>query len=118
MVGRDPANLRKVVEVFVSYADTFDKAIASARYWAPVLLPIWWKYPIYDPREIEACGELVGNEQLTKVWCISSSVEDHIKYLERFVKTGFDEIYVSSASPDQKEFIDVYGKMVLPHVKH
>jgi len=118
MAGRDPANLKKVVEVFVSYADKFDKALASARYWAPVLLPIWWKYPIYDPVEIEACGEEVGNEQLVKAWCISSSTEDHIKNLERFVKAGFDEIYVSSASPDQKEFIDVYGKMVLPHVKH
>jgi len=116
--GRDPANLKKVVEVFVSYADTFEKALGSAHFWAPVLLPIWWKYPIYDPLEIEACGDRVGNEQLAKIWCISSHAEDHIKNLERFVKAGFNEIIISSTSPDEKEAIDFYGKMVLPYFKH
>jgi coenzyme F420-dependent glucose-6-phosphate dehydrogenase len=118
LADRDPASLRKVVEVFVSYAETFDKALASARSWAAVLLPIWWKYPIYDPIEIEACGDQVGNEQLARMWCISDSAEDHIRNLERFVKAGFDEIYISSTSPDEKEAIDFYGKNVLPYLEH
>jgi coenzyme F420-dependent glucose-6-phosphate dehydrogenase len=114
--GRDPTKLRKVAETFVSYADTSEKALAAARLWAPVLLPtIWWKYPIYDPVEMEACGNQVGNEQIAKQWCISSQAEDHIRNLERLMKIGFDEIYVSSISPSEQEMIDFYEKNILSY---
>lgn len=117
-VGRDPAEIERVAEVFVSYSDSFEEALASARFWAATLLPtIWWKYPIYDPLEIEACGEQVGDEQLAKKWCISSHPEDHVKNLERLIKCGFNHIYISSFSPNEGETIDFYAKKVLPCFK-
>jgi coenzyme F420-dependent glucose-6-phosphate dehydrogenase len=117
--GRNLTQIKKVAQVFASYADTFEKALASARYWAPVLLPkIWWKYPIYDPVEIEACGNEVGNERLAKKWCISTRAEDHVRNLERLIKIGFDQVYITSTSPNESQTIDFYQTEVLPRLKH
>jgi coenzyme F420-dependent glucose-6-phosphate dehydrogenase len=117
-VGRNPEKIEKIAEVFVSYGEDYDKALASARFWAPTILPaIWWKYPIYDPSEIEACGKLVGDDQLKKVWCISICPDDHIKHIERLIKLGFNHVYITGSNPDEKKFFEVYQKKVIPYLR-
>ncbi|MEM2041452.1 MAG: TIGR03557 family F420-dependent LLM class oxidoreductase [Nitrososphaerota archaeon] len=116
-VGRSLKDIDMAVEVYVSYDEDYDSALRSVRCWAATLLPFMFKYPIYDPREIELYGKLVGDEHLKKVWMIGTTPEDHIKHIEHYIKLGFRNIHVTSSSPDEKKTISMYGGQVIPYLK-
>lgn len=115
-VGRDPGELIKAIEIAVSYDKDYDKAIEASRYWSGSLLPIMLTQQIYDTREVEACGRLVGDKQIAENRLIGTNPEEHIKHLEKFLKLGFQHIYIQSSSPDEIETIRMYSKHVLPYL--
>ena len=115
-VGRDPRELVKAVEIAVSYDKDYDKAIEASRYWSGALLPVMLTQQIYDTREVEACGRLVGDKQIAENRLIGTNPEEHIKHLEKFLKLGFQHIYIQSSSPDEIETIRMYSKHVLPYL--
>ncbi len=115
--GRDPEDIDKAVMVYVSYSEDYEKALNSVRCWAATILPFMFKYPIYDPREIESYGKLVGDEQLKKSWFIGTSPDEHIKHIERYIHLGFTNIVITSSSPDEIETIKMYERHVLPYLR-
>ena len=66
--GRDPASFEKVAEVLVSFDEDYEAALRSCRFWTGPMLPVFYKYDISDPREIEANGRLVGDEAIARRW--------------------------------------------------
>ena len=116
-VGRDPDDIVQAIEVPVGYDDDYGKALTKARFWGGSLLPIMYKAEIYDPREIEAHNEFIGSEVLEKFRMIGTRAEDHIKHLEKFVKMGFQHVYIQSSSPDEIRTIRMYAKDVLPYIR-
>ncbi len=116
-VGRSLEDIDMAVEVYVSYDEDYDAALRSVKCWAATLLPFMFKYPIYDPREIESYGMLVGEEHLKKAWMIGTTPEDHIKHIERYIGLGFRNIHVTSSSPDERKTIEMYGRHVIPYLK-
>jgi coenzyme F420-dependent glucose-6-phosphate dehydrogenase len=115
--GRDPSRIDKAIEVYVSYGENYAEALASVRCWAGTLLPFVFKYPIADPREIESYGRLIGDKQLTEAWLIGTTSEDHIKWVEKYIKLGFRNLHITSSSPDDLKTIEMYGKEVLPYLR-
>lgn len=115
--GRDPKSLEKVVEILVSYNENYEDALKACRFWAGCMLPVFFKYDISDPREIEAHGRFVGDEVIAKRWVVGTRAEDHIKRIEEYVKAGFDHMYFVSSSPDEMKFIKFYGEEVLPYFR-
>lgn len=114
---RDPSSLEKIVEVLVSYDEDYDAALESCRLLAAPNLPLFFKYDISDPREIEAHGRLVGNEVLAKRWIVATTAEEHIKRIEKYIKAGLNHLYFGSLSPDEPKFIKFYAEKVLPHLR-
>jgi hypothetical protein len=80
-------------------------------------MPVMLTQRIYDPREVEACGRLVGDKQIAENRLIGTNPEMHIKHLEKFLKTGFQHIYIQSSSPDEMKTIRMYSKHVLPYLR-
>jgi len=115
--GRDPNKIEKLMELQMSYDEDYDNAVKSARWWAPTVMPIFFKAPIADPREIEAHGKLVSEEGLLTGWFISDDLDAHIKNIERYIKLGFTNIHLQSSSPDEGKFIRAFGKQVLPYLR-
>jgi coenzyme F420-dependent glucose-6-phosphate dehydrogenase len=115
--GRKPELLERVVELLVSYDEDYGKALKSCRFWRGSMLPIFFKYDIYDPREIEEHGKLVGDEALAEKWIIATTADEHIEAIEKYVKAGFNHVYFVSSSPDEAKFIKFYGEKVLPYFK-
>jgi coenzyme F420-dependent glucose-6-phosphate dehydrogenase len=116
-VGRDPAKVEKLIELQVSYDEDYERALENARWWSPTAMPIFFKAPIFDPREIESYGSLVSDEALRSAWFISNSLDDHIKNIERYIKLGFRNIHLQSCSPHDLGFIHAFGEKVLPYLK-
>jgi coenzyme F420-dependent glucose-6-phosphate dehydrogenase len=115
--NRDPSKIERLMELQMAYDEDYDKAVEAARWWAPTVMPIFFKAPISDPREIEAHGKLVSEEGLLTGWFISSSIDDHIKNIERYIKLGFTNIHLQSSSPDEPKFIQTFAKKVLPYLR-
>ncbi len=115
--GRDPRSIIRAVELGVSFDDDYDKALAKARSWAGGLLPAMYKHEIYDPREVEEHGSYVGDKQVAQTRLIGTKPEDHIKHLEKYIKRGFQHIYIQSSSPDELRTIRMYAKEVLPYIR-
>jgi hypothetical protein len=78
---------------------------------------VMYKYEIYDPREIEEYGRYVGDKQIAQHRLIGTKPEDHIKHLEKYIKMGFQHIYIQSSSPDEIRTLKMYAKEVLPYIR-
>jgi len=115
--GRDVSKLTKNVELFVSYAKDQDDALVSARRWKSGLIPNILNLPIHDPRELEKAGNEISDQELAKVWTITSSAEDLIKKAEEAIALGYDEIQFHNAGPSEDEFLNICDKEVLPYLK-
>ncbi|WP_455367510.1 TIGR03557 family F420-dependent LLM class oxidoreductase [[Eubacterium] cellulosolvens] len=115
--GKNPQNLEKVAEVMVSYDEDYEKALRSCRFWAGSMLPLFYKYNISDPREIEETGKFVGDEALAKEWIVATTADDHIRRIEEYVKAGYNHLEICSSSPNELKFIEFYGTKVLPYFR-
>jgi len=115
--GRDPDSIERAIHIIVSYHEDYDSALTACHHWAGVTLPVFYKYGISDPREIELHGNMVAREELAKKWVISTDPQEHLKRIHDYLKIGFTDIQVHNISPDEKRFIEVYGEKVLPPLK-
>jgi coenzyme F420-dependent glucose-6-phosphate dehydrogenase len=116
--GRDPSKLERVAELVVAYDEDYDKALKKCRLWAGPTIPIMFpQLPIYDPREIEACGRLISNEVIARSYHISTKPEQIIRTIESIAKIGFSHVYLVSFSPDERAFIRMAEKEIVPYVK-
>lgn len=115
--NKEHSSLERVAEVLVSYDEDYEKALKSCRFWAGSMLPVFYKFDISDPREIEEHGKFVGDKEMTKYWIVSTTDEEHIKKIEWYIKTGFNHLHFTSSSPDEKKFLKFYAENVLPYLK-
>jgi coenzyme F420-dependent glucose-6-phosphate dehydrogenase len=110
-------SIDRSIEIWMSYDKDADKAVKSIRPWCGSMLPVFYKLGVYDPREIEFHGDFVGDEQIAKVWTVGTSSEPFIKAIEKHAKLGFNQIHITASSPDNKNFIELMGKEIIPYFK-
>ena len=115
--GRDPSRLARCMEFKVAYDVDYDRALASALYWAPTAIPREKREHVVHPSEFE---ELVGQRETEKIkesWLITTSSDDIIERLGEFLAMGFDRVYIHSASPNEDKFLDLLGRDILPWMR-
>jgi hypothetical protein len=56
----------------------------------------------------------VGADVIKKAVCISADPKDHVDLARRYIDMGFDHLIFHSAGPDQRAFLEGYGRDVLP----
>jgi coenzyme F420-dependent glucose-6-phosphate dehydrogenase len=65
----------------------------------------------------EANGAVVGADTIAETCCISNDPAEHVEFARRYVELGFDHLVFHSAGPDQRAFIEGYGRDVLPQLR-
>jgi coenzyme F420-dependent glucose-6-phosphate dehydrogenase len=116
--GKDPTKLEKIGKPKISYSEDYDEAFKSTNFWRAGEIENVFDTAINDPRKLqEKALEEVSDEKLKKSTLIVTSVEDLIKPLEEYFKSGFTQIYLHSTSPNEHEFVQQFCKKVLPHFK-
>jgi coenzyme F420-dependent glucose-6-phosphate dehydrogenase len=116
--GKDPTKLEKIGKPKISYSEDYDEAFKSTYFWRASSIENVFDTAINDPRKLqEKALEEVSDEKLKKSTLIVTSVEDLIKPLEEYFKSGFTQIYLHSTSPDEVDFVKQFCKKVLPHFK-
>jgi coenzyme F420-dependent glucose-6-phosphate dehydrogenase len=60
---------------------------------------------------------VVGRDTIKESVCISADPDDHIQFAQRYIDIGFNHLIFHSAGPNQRAFLEGYGRDVLPQLR-
>jgi coenzyme F420-dependent glucose-6-phosphate dehydrogenase len=114
--GRNPAGIRRMIEIKVSYDRDLELAFSNCDFWAALALAPEQKEGIEDPIEMER----VANENLDKAptrFICSDDPEEVVEKIAVYAGLGFDELVLHAPGPDQARFLEQFGEDVLPRLR-
>lgn len=114
--GKDADKMPKLLQLHMSWAPTYEEALTSAMTEWPNGGMKFPKADIRSPFDFEQMAKLVRPEDFKGRMVISPEPEEHLAYIERFAKLGFDRIYLHNVGRNQREWIDVFSEKVLPRL--
>jgi coenzyme F420-dependent glucose-6-phosphate dehydrogenase len=114
--GKDPTSVPKILQLHLSWAGTEEAAIENALTEWPNGGMAFPKQDIRNPEDFAAMAKLVKPEHFANRMLISSDLGRHTANIQHYLDLGFDEIHIHNVGRDQAEFIDVFGREVLPQL--
>ncbi|GIG29180.1 TIGR03557 family F420-dependent LLM class oxidoreductase [Cellulomonas marina] len=112
--GRDATALPKVLQVHLSWAATEEEAVAGAlREW-PNGGMRFNRSDVRSPFDFEQMARHVRAEDFEGRLLVSADPDRHRAELQRYVDLGFDRIYLHNVGRNQREFLETFGRDVLP----
>jgi coenzyme F420-dependent glucose-6-phosphate dehydrogenase len=112
--GKDPDAMPRILQLHLSWAETDEQALANAITEWPNGGMKFGKADIRSPHDFAAMAQLVRPEDFEGRLVISSDPDVHRAYIQRFVDLGFDRVYLHNVGRNQREWIEVFGRDVLP----
>ena len=112
--GRDPETMPKVLQLHLSWAETDEQALANAMHEWPNGGMKFPKADIRSPFDFEQMAKLVRPEDFEGRMVISADPDVHRAEIQRYVDLGFDRVYLHNVGRNQREWIEVFGRDVLP----
>jgi coenzyme F420-dependent glucose-6-phosphate dehydrogenase len=112
--GKDPAAAPKVLQLHLSWAPTDEEAMANALHEWPNGGMKFPKADIRSPFELEQMAKLVRPEDFEGRMVISADPDVHRAHIQKFADLGFDRIYLHNVGRNQRDWIDVFARDVLP----
>jgi G6PDH family F420-dependent oxidoreductase len=114
--GKDPDTMPKILQLHLSWAPTDEEALAGAMTEWPNGGMKFPKADIRSPFDFEQMAKLVRPEDFEGRMVISSDPDLHRQHIQRFADLGFDRIYLHNVGRNQKDFVEVFGREVLPKI--
>jgi G6PDH family F420-dependent oxidoreductase len=112
--GRGSRTGTKVLRLHLSWAESDEQAMANA-------LAEWpnggMRFPrsdIRSPFEFEQLARLVRPEDFEGRMLVSADLDAHRAHIQRYLDLGFDRLYLHNVGRNQREWIDAFGRDVLP----
>jgi coenzyme F420-dependent glucose-6-phosphate dehydrogenase len=112
--GKDPDTMPRVLQLHLSWAPTDEEALTNAITQWPNGGMKFPKADIRSPHDFAAMATLVRAEDFEGRMVISADPDEHRAYIQRFVDLGFDRVYLHNVGRNQREWIEVFGRDVLP----
>ena len=113
---RDPNEIRKMIEIKVSYDRDVEVAFESCKLWSALGLSHDQKAGIDDPIEMER----VADENADKAherFIVSNEPDEVIEKIMPYVDLGFEDLILHAPGDDQKRFLDQFAADVLPALR-
>ena len=76
------------------------------------------KADIRSPFDFAAMAKLVREEDFAGRMVISSDPDTHRADIQKYVDLGFDRIYLHNVGRNQAEWLETFGRDVLPKLTH
>jgi coenzyme F420-dependent glucose-6-phosphate dehydrogenase len=111
--GRDPAQIRRMIEVKVSYDRDADLARQECAWWAALALTPEEKEGVEDPIEMERLADAAIDRAPSR-FIVSNDPEEIAAGIRQYADLGFDELILHAPGPDQARFLDQFAEDVLP----
>jgi G6PDH family F420-dependent oxidoreductase len=107
----------KLLQLHVSWARTQEEALDNAMREWPNGGMNFPKQDIKNPEDFAAMAKLVRPEHFKNRVLISPDLEEHTAHVQHYLDMGFDEIHLHNVGRNQAEFIEVFGREVLPNLR-
>ena len=114
--GLDASDFKYILQLHLSWAETDKEALENAMTEWPNGGMKFPKADIRSPLDFEQMAKLVRPEDFQGRMLISSDLEAHRKEIQRFADMGFHQIYLHNVGRNQKEWIEAFGREVLPKI--
>jgi coenzyme F420-dependent glucose-6-phosphate dehydrogenase len=114
--GRDPASLRRMIEIKVSYDRDRERAFTNTHWWAALALTPEQKEGVEDPVEMERLADANLDRAPTRFIC-SDDPDEVVDAIGRYTALGFDELVLHGPGNHQARFIEQFSADVLPRLR-
>jgi coenzyme F420-dependent glucose-6-phosphate dehydrogenase len=112
--GRNPDDAKKILQLHLSWAETDEQAKQNALIEWPNGGMKFPKQDIRSPLDFEQMAKMVRTDDFQGRMLMTADCEVHRKEIQKFVDMGFDQIYLHNVGRNQKEWIEAFGRDVLP----
>jgi coenzyme F420-dependent glucose-6-phosphate dehydrogenase len=114
--GRDPAAIKRMIEIKVSYDRDRELAVSNTHWWAALALTPEQKEGVEDPVEMERLADENLDQAHTRFIC-SDDPDEVAEAIGGYVALGFDELVLHAPGPDQARFLEQFSADVLPRLR-
>ncbi|MDP8922943.1 MAG: glucose-6-phosphate dehydrogenase (coenzyme-F420) [Chloroflexota bacterium] len=115
--GRDYDGIEKMIEMKVSYDTDRQQALEDTRIWAALALPPEAKTGVEDPREMERLAAELPTEKAASRWIVSDNPDEQVERIKPYLEMGFTNLVFHAPGNDQRRFLELYAKDVLPRLR-
>ena len=112
--GKDPSTMPKLLQLHLSWAPTDEEAMANAMTEWPNGGMKFAKQDVRSPFDFEQMAKLVRPEDFDGRMVISSDPDAHRAEIQRFLDLGITQVYLHNVGRNQTEWMEVFGRDVLP----
>jgi len=111
--GRDAADVRRQIEIKVSYDRDLDHAYEATHWWAALALTPEQKEGIEDPIEMERVADANVDQAHTR-FIVSDDPQDVVDRIAPYLDLGFEDLVIHGPAEDQLRFLEQFTDDVLP----
>ncbi|GAA1795279.1 TIGR03557 family F420-dependent LLM class oxidoreductase [Agromyces lapidis] len=115
--GRDVRRMPKILQLHLSWAATDEEAMRNALAEWPIAGMRFGRSDIRSPFEFEQLARTVRPEDFEGRMVVSADPDRHRAEIQRHLDLGFDRIYLHNVGRNQAEWIEVFGREVLPGLR-
>jgi coenzyme F420-dependent glucose-6-phosphate dehydrogenase len=110
---RDPAQIRRMIEIKVSYDRDRDYAYDACKWWAALALTPEQKEGIEDPIEMERVADENADNAHTR-FIVSDDPQEVVEGIATYLDLGFNDLLLHAPGDDQSRFLTQFSEDVLP----
>jgi len=114
--GRDSHDIRRMIEVKVSYDRDPGHALDACKWWAALALSPEQKEGIEDPIEMQRVADENADKAHTR-FIVSSDPEEVVERIGRYLDMGFDDLVLHAPGNDQARFLEQFSEDVAPALR-
>ena len=114
--GKDPDPMPKLLQLHLSWASTDEEALENAMTEWPNGGMKFPKQDVRSPADFAAMAALVRPEDFTGRMVISADPDAHRAEIQRFLDVGVTQVYLHNVGRNQQEWLEVFGREVLPRL--
>ena len=111
--GRDPDQIRRMIEVKVSYDRDAEVAEKATHWWAALALTPEEKEGVEDPVEMERLADNALDRAHTR-FIVSADPQEVADKIQPYIDLGFTELVFHFPGNDQRRYIDMFASDVFP----
>ncbi|MBN9108183.1 MAG: TIGR03557 family F420-dependent LLM class oxidoreductase [Pseudonocardia sp.] len=114
--GRSHGDLRRMIEIKVSYDRDLDTAYDNCRWWAALALSSEQKTGVEDAVEMERLADANADKAHSR-FIVSDDPEDVVERIGTYLDLGFTDVVLHGPGGDQHRFLEQFAVDVLPGLR-
>ncbi len=114
---KDADGMPKLLQLHLSWAPTDEEALRNAMSQWPNGGMKFAKADVRSPYDFEAMAALVREDDFAGRMVISADPDKHRAEIQRFLDLGVTKVYLHNVGRNQQEWLEVFGREVVPGLR-